>query len=94
MCVQLALDSAFSLTFEETPHYLSCVRPTGLLICVILGVTATTRAQSQLHHCYLTVEAVHLAEELTGRNLETQVDKPASTHDKLVFPKFKAADQV
>lgn len=92
--VQLAHNTAYSSTLEETPHYLMFGRAAVLPVDLILGVPATTLPQSQLDYSRRTVENLQLAYELARRNLKERADKQATSNEKLSFPSFTTGDQV
>ncbi|CAB1098409.1 unnamed protein product [Ectocarpus sp. CCAP 1310/34] len=92
--VQLAHNTAYSKTLEETPHYLVFGRAPTLPVELFLGVPATDAPQSRLDHSRRTVENLQLAYELARRNLKERTDKQAVENEKLSFPSFKMGDQV
>ena len=92
--VQLAHNTAYSKTLEETPHYLVFGRAATLLVELILGVPSTDAPQSQLDYSRRTVENLQLAYELARRNLKERADKQAVENEKLSFPCFKMGDRV
>ena len=61
--VQLAHNTAYSSTLEETPHYLMFGRAAVLPVDLILGVPATSAPQSRLDYSRRTVENLQLAFE-------------------------------
>ena len=92
--VQLAHNTAYSKTLEETPHYLVFGRAATLPVELILGVPSTDAPQSQLDCSRRTVENLQLAYELARRNLKERADKQAVENEKLSFPCFKIGDRV
>ena len=59
--VQLAHNTAFSKTLEETPHYLVFRRTATLPVELILGVPSTDAPRNRLHCSRRTVENLQLA---------------------------------
>ena len=92
--VQLAHNTAYSKTLEETPHYLVFGRAATLPVELILGVLSTDAPQGQLDYSRRTVENLQLAYELARRNLKERADKQAVENEKLSFPCFKMGDRV
>ncbi len=92
--VQLAHNTAYSKTLEETPHYLVFGRAPRLPVDNILGVPAADVPQTPLDYSRRTVNNLQLAYELARRNLKERADKQAVDNDKLSFPRFKPGDQV
>ena len=92
--VQLAHNTAYSKTLEETPHYLVFGRAATLPVELILGVLSTDAPQGQLDYSRRTVENLQLAYELARRNLKERADKLAVENEKLSFPCFKMGDRV
>ena len=92
--VQLAHNTAYSSTLEETPQYLVFGRAAVLPVDLILGIPATTEPQSQLDYSRRTVENLQFAYELARRNLQERADKQATKNETLSFPTFKPGDQV
>ena len=92
--VQLAHNTAYSKTLEETPHYLVFGRAATLPVELILGVPSTDAPQHKLDYSRRTVENLQLAYELARRNLKERADKQAVENDKLSFPRFKMGDKV
>ena len=73
--VQLAHNTAYSSTLEETPHYLMFGRVAVLPVDLILGVPATTAPQTRLDYSRRTVNNLQLSYELARRNLKERADK-------------------
>ena len=70
--VQLAHNTAYSTTLQETPHFLMFGRAAVLPVDLILGVPSTSAPQTQLDHSKQTVENLQLAYELARRNLRNE----------------------
>ena len=92
--MQLAHNTAYSKTLEETPHYLVFGRAATLPVELILEVPSTDAPQCQLDYSRRTVENLQLAYELARRNLQERADKQTVENNKLSFPSFKTGDQV
>ena len=88
--VQLAHNTAYSKTLEETPHYLVFGRAATLPVELILGVPSTDAPQSQLDYSRRTVENLQLAYELARRNLKERADRQAVENETC----FKMGDRV
>ena len=73
--VQLAHNSAYSKTLEESFHYLVFGRTVTLPVELILGVPSTDAPQNKLDYSRRTVENLQLAYELARRNLRERADK-------------------
>ena len=76
--VQLAHNTAYSTTLQETPHFLMFGRAAVLPVDLILGVPSTSAPQTQLDYSKQTVENLQLAYELARRNLRERADKQAA----------------
>ena len=61
--VQLAHNTAYSTTLQETPHFLMFGRAAVLPVDLILGVRSTSAPQTQLDYSKQTVENLQLAYE-------------------------------
>ena len=92
--VQLAHNTAYSTTLQETPHFLMFGRAAVLPVDLILGVPSTSAPQTQLDYSKQTVENLQLAYELARRNLKERADKQAVVNETLSFPSFKTGEQV
>ena len=92
--VQLAHNTAYSTTLQETPHFLLFGRAAVLPVDLILGVPSTSAPQNQLDYSKQTVENLQLAYELARRNLKERADKQAVVNETLSFPSFKTGEQV
>ena len=66
--VQLAHNTAYSTTLQETPHFLMFGRAAVQPVDLILGVPSTSPPQSQLDYSKQTVQNLQLAYELARRN--------------------------
>ena len=75
--VQLAHNTAYSTTLQETPHFLTFGRAAVLPVNLILGVPSTSAPQTQLDYSKQTVENLQLAYEQARRNLRERADKQA-----------------
>ena len=75
--VQLAHNTAYSTTLQETPHFLMFGRAAVLPVDLILGIPSTSAPQTQLDYSYSkqTVENLQLAYELARRNFRERADK-------------------
>ena len=91
---QLAHNTAYSTTFQETPHSLMFGGAAVLPVDLILGVSSTSTPQMQPDYSKETVENLQLAYELARRNLRERADKQAVVNEALSFTSFKAGDQV
>ena len=92
--VQLAHNTAYSTTLQETPHFLLFGRAAVLPVDLIFGVPSTSAPQNQLDYSKQTVENLQLAYELARRNLKERADKQAVVNETLSFPSFKTGEQV
>ena len=92
--VQLAHNTAYSTTLQETPHFLVFGRAAVLPVDLILGVPPTSAPQSQLDYSKQTVENLQFAYDLARRNLKERADKQAVANETLSFPSFKPRGQV
>ena len=92
--LQLARNTAYSTTFQETPHLLMFGRAAVLPVDLVLGVPSTSTPQTQLEYSKQTVENLQLAYELARRNLRERADKPTVVNETLSFPSFKPGEQV
>lgn len=92
--VQLAHNTAYNQTLEETPHYLLFGRRALLPVDVILGVPSSGTVSSKLDYSRRTVDNLQLAYEVVRRNLKERTDKQAVSNEKLTFPQFKPGEQV
>jgi len=86
--VQLAHNTAYSTTLQETPHFLMFGRAAVLPVDLILGVPSTSAPQTQLDYSKQTVENLQFAYELARRNLKERADKQAAVNETLSFPSF------
>ena len=59
--VQLAHNTAYSTTRQETPHFLMFGRAAVLPVDLILGVPSTSAPQTQLDYSKQTVKNLQLA---------------------------------
>ena len=92
--VQLAHNTAYNQTLEETPHYLMFGRRALLPVDVILGVPSSGTESSKLEYSRRTVDNLQLAYEIARRNLKERTNKQAESNEKLTFPQFKPGEQV
>ena len=92
--VQLAHNTAYNQTLEETPHYLMFGRRASLPVDVIIGVPSNDNSISRKDFSRRTVENLQLAYELARRNLKERTDKQADSNEKLSVPQFKPGEQV
>ena len=92
--VQLAHNTAYSTTLQETPHFVMFGRAAVLPVDPVLGVRSTSAPQSQFDYSKQTVKNLQLAYELARRNLKERADKQAVANETLSFPSFKPGEQV
>jgi len=92
--VQLAHNTAYNQTLEETPHYLMFGRRALLPVDVILGLPSSGSTSSRLDYTRRTVENLQLAYEMARRNLQERSDKQADSNEKLAVPQFEPGEQV
>ena len=83
--VQLAHNTAYNQTLEETPHYLMFGRRALLPVDVILGVPSSGSDSSKLDYSRRTVDNLQIAYETARRNLKERTDKKAESNEKLTF---------
>ena len=92
--VQLAHNTAYFTTLQETPHFLMFERAAVLPVDLFFGVPSTSKPQSQLDYSKQTVENLQFAYELARRNLKERADKQTVANEALSFPSFKSGEQV
>ena len=83
--VQLAHNTAYSTTLQETCHFLMFGRAAVLPVDLILGVPSTSAPQSQLDYSKQTVENLQFAYKLARRNLKERADEQAVANETLSF---------
>lgn len=92
--VQLAHNTAYNQTLEETPHYLMFGRRALLPVDVILGAPSSDGTASRLEYSRRTVDNLQLAYEVVRRNLSERASKQADSNEKLIVPQFVPGEQV
>ena len=92
--VQLAHNTAYNQTLEETPHYLMFGRRALLPVDVILGLPSSRTDSTRLDYSRRTVENLQLAYEIVRRNMKERTDKQAESNEKLTVPQFEPGEQV
>jgi len=92
--IQLAHNTAYNKTLEDTPHFLMFGRRASLTVDIILGVPCTSGSGTRLEYSRRTIENLQLAYEIARRNLQERTDKQTETNEKLSFPQYQQGDQV
>ena len=92
--IQLAHNTAYNKTLEETPHFLMFGRRAPLPIDLILGVPCTSGSGTRLNYSRRTVENLQLAYEIARRNLQERANKQSESNEKLLIPQYQPGDQV
>ena len=86
--VDLAHNTAYSTTLQETAHFLMFGRAAVLPVDFILGVPCTSAPHNQLNYSKQTVENLQVAYELARRNFRERADKQAVIDETLSFLSF------
>ena len=92
--VQLAHNTAYSTTLQETPHFLLFGRAAVQRVDLILGVPSFSAPETHLGYSKQTAENLQLAHELARRSLKERADKQAVVNETLSFSTFKTGDKV
>ena len=89
---QLAQNTAYNKTVEETPHVLTFGRRVLLPVDIILGVPCTSDCGTRLDYSRRTVENLQLAYEISRRSLQERADKQSESNEKLSIPQYQIGD--
>ena len=92
--IELAHNTAYNKTLEETSHFLMFGRRASLPVDIIIGVPCTSGSGTRLDYSRRTVENVQLANEIARRNLQERADKKSESNEKLSVPQSQPGDQV
>ena len=75
--IQLAHNTAYNKTLEETPHFLMFGRRASLPVDIILGVSCTSGSGTRQDYSCRTVEKLQPVYEIARRSLQERADKQA-----------------
>ena len=92
--IQLAHNTAYNETLEETPHFIIFGRRASLPVEIIIGVPCTSGFETRLDHSRRTPENLQLAYEIAPRNLQERADKHSESNEKLSFLQYQPGDRV
>ena len=92
--IQLAHNTAYNKTLEETPHFFMFGRRASLPVDIILGVPCTSSSATRLDYSRRTAENLQLAYAIARRNLQERADKQSESNEKLSIPQYQPGDQV
>ena len=92
--IQLAHNTAYNKTLEETPHFFMFGRRALSPVDITLGVPCTSGSETRLNYSRRTVENLQLAYEIARRNLQERADKQSESNEKLSIPQYQPGDQV
>ena len=85
--IQLAHNTAYNKTLEETPNCLMLGRRASIPVDVILDIPCTSGSGTWLDYSRRTVENLQLAYEIAHRNLQTRREVVASCESNPGYPK-------
>ena len=92
--IQLAHNTAYNKTLEETPHFLMFGCRVSLPVDIITGMPSTSGSGARLEYSRRTVENLQLAYEIVRRRrLQERADKQAESNEKLSIPQNQPGDQ-
>ena len=94
--VQLAHNTAYSTTIQQTPHSSSLDVQMYYMSISSTEFRLPPRRKTQLDYSYSkqTVENLQFAYELARRNVKERADKQAVVNDTPSFPSFESGEQV
>ena len=93
--VQLAYNTSFNTTMQETPYFLMFGRQARLPVDVILGIPHVGSTTDTEKFTQQTRDNLQIAFELARQNLKERADKQAAQNRKLPqYPVFKSGQKV
>ena len=95
--IQLAHNTDYRTTLEETPHFLLFGRRASLPLDKILAVPCTSGYGTRLDYprrMVANLQHLQLSYEIARRNLQKRADKQSESNEKLSIRRYQPRDQV